>query len=183
MQEVRHGGFLGMRKSKEMLLDHRQPGKQGGNRQNQHRHKHGDRLLVGMLGVLAASLAEENTEKLAENVEGCQTSGGGGEPAEERNFHHSPFDNEVFTEVTAGVRATGEREHSRDEANHRNGCLFTKTSHVPHVGLVVHGDHHGTRREEEEALEASVGEKVKHRLVRGRRHRDAEDHVAKLGNR
>ena len=165
-----------------MLLDHRQAGEKGRDGEDQHRHQHRDGLFVGVLRVLAAGFAEEDDEKLAEDIKGGEAGGGGGEPAEERNIQDSPLDDEVFTEVAAGEGATGKSKHASDEANHRDGSFFAEATHVPHVGLVVHGDHDGTRREEEEALEAGVGEKMKHRLAGGRRDPDAENHVAELGN-
>ena len=98
-----------------------------------------------MLRVITAGLPEENNEKLAENVERRESSRARNHPAKEWDFHDSPFDNEIFAVVSACERTPRKGQHTEKKAEHREGKLLAKSTHVPHLHLVMHRNHHRTR--------------------------------------
>ena len=73
------------------------------------------------------------------------------------------FDDRVFREKSREWRQAGVGQRTDQHGGVGDRHVFGEAAHLAHVLLVMHGDNHRTRAEEQHRLEESVREQVEDR--------------------
>ncbi len=135
-------------------------GHDGDRRQEDERHGHGFRRLVGRVFV-AAFLAPKNVVVETEHVESRQARDEAHHHAEDRAELECGRQNLVLAEEAGEWRYARDGQAGDEEGDVGHRHVFPKSAHVAHL-VAMHGVDNGAGAEEQEGLEHGVGEEVEH---------------------